>query len=69
MDTDTARQIVAELEAIDEHLGWRDEKGTLTESQKPTLYLIQIARPFLKTLVDIAQSLQTIANNSWRERS
>jgi len=62
MNRTEADDIVAELNAIDAHLAWRDEKGTLTESQKPILYLIQIARPFLKTLVDIARSLESIAS-------
>lgn len=55
-------EILNEFEAVDRHLGWQEEKGILTDNSKMALYLVQIARPFLKTLVDIAESLTIIAN-------
>ena len=62
MDKTYGEQILEEFEAIDRHLGWQEDRGVLNESSKIALYLVQIARPFLKTLVDIAQSLESIAN-------
>jgi len=62
MNKTQGEKLLREYEAIDEHLSYREDKGILTENQKLALYLVQMARPFLKVLVDIAQSLESIAN-------
>ena len=61
MNESQANAIMQEFEGVDQQLGWQEEKGILTEQTKLALYLVQIARPFLQTLLDIAESLSSIA--------
>ena len=57
MKKDEAEAILADFEALDNQLGWREESGTLREGEHGILLLVQLARPFLKTFGDIADSL------------
>lgn len=61
MNPNDYKTILKELDAVDTHLGGLEDRGILTDSSKSILYLVQVARPFLKVLIDIAQSLEAIS--------
>lgn len=58
--------LLAELDKTDQTLGWREDKGLLSDQERAIIPLLQIARPFLTVLADISEDLATIANsNRW----
>ena len=52
--------LIRELDDAQKHLTWQDDRGIL--DNKTPLRLVPVLRPLLKALVDIADSLESIAN-------
>ena len=62
MNDKLSAEILRDLKDLEDHIGWQDDKGILgVQGTKMALPLVRIAIPFLKTLVDIAWSLDAIA--------
>ena len=59
MDKIEAEEITQSLADIESDLNWLDGNGMLDD--KRLITIVQIARPFLETLTDIAQSLENIS--------
>ena len=53
MNKSKAEEITQSLSDLEKDLNWLDDKRLIT--------IVQIARPFLETLTDIAQSLENIS--------